>query len=207
MHHVILAKSLTVLATYPIHRCVVHQYVHGGNFAKVFAKMVKEKKLYKGIGFQCAYCSITRAIDTELYNHMTEHNEVLICNGSAISKVLLYPLQIMERSKQTARKLKMFAGIQYQYLVYTTGYYAFYKFYNFLEKRVKTKNKNVNASIVGGLSGAATEITTNPLKVIKTHLQEGRRIKTFKTYTNGLLPKIFLNGIQSSVFNLLWKLW
>jgi hypothetical protein len=205
MLNVIAAKGITVFATYPMHRAVLYQHIQGGSVINAVVKLVKKKKLYKGVMYQCGYSTACRVIDIEIWNRNHDKTNIYVANMSALCKLVLYPLQMMERMRQKGRKLGLFQGFQYQYLLNVVGNYVWTKSYNKLNESVKIKKKNLKNGVVGFVSGGCCEIVTNPLRVMRTCVQEGVKVKGYNYLTNGIYSKIVLNCIQSCMFNILWK--
>ena len=187
----LLAKIGETLILYPIHASIQKQYIDNISFKKAFLKLKKEKNIYSGVGFRCTHTGIQRVLDISIWKCLTNvplSNNDLInhCIGgniSAVSKLLLYPIQTAERVKQNKgskrlnticknHKKLLLNGIKYQYLINALGYTIWWKSYEEAEKRMNcVKNETVKHCSIGFMSGVAVDLSTHVFHVAKSNLQ------------------------------------
>tara|TARA_B100001094_G_scaffold332758_1_gene406319 strand:- start:2317 stop:3012 length:696 start_codon:yes stop_codon:yes gene_type:complete len=224
-----LAKIGETLLLYPIHAGIHHQYLHNVSFKSAMIHLKRNKKVYTGVGIRCVHTGVQRILDISIWKRLNETplsnndtlNHYIGGNISAISKLALYPIQTAERIKQSrgSRRLKtilrnhkklLFNGIRYQYLINSFGYTIWWKSYETIENKINSqkiiKNKNVKNLSTGFFSGVVVDLSTHVLHVAKTNLQQNKKLQIGQMFKKGLKFKMLLSGIESSIFNFLWKL-
>ena len=220
-----LAKIGETLILYPIHAGIQHQYISNVSFKSAILHLKQNKKLYSGVGIRCVHTGLQRILDISIWKCLNENpinsndtiNHCIGGNISAISKLTLYPIQTAERIKQSkgTKRLKtvlrnhkklLLNGIKYQYLINSIGYTIWWKSYEEAEKQICIQNKYINNLCSGFISGVIVDSSTHILHVAKSNLQQNKKLHISKMFQKGLKTKIILSGIESSLFNILWKL-
>lgn len=158
--------------------------------------------------FQIASSCVHRCADIIIYDNYgyTTRSACL----SYIVRMLTFPIQTMEIYYQMNNKIVYtFSYIYKGFIAYNVcnfvAYVTWFKSMKFLDKHINCKNKQLKIFIVGFLSGISTDITTNPIKVIKSNLQNRSFCKSdifiFSNYLyRGLLLRFVLSGVQNVIF-------
>tara|TARA_B100000795_G_C22749204_1_gene418635 strand:+ start:43 stop:837 length:795 start_codon:yes stop_codon:yes gene_type:complete len=83
----------------------------------------------------------------------------------------------------------------------------------------ETKNNTIKNLCIGFACSTTSDIITNPIRILKTYKQSNKKTISYKKalkeiigskgiinfYLRGLPIKLFMNGINSSIFLVLWK--
>ena len=75
-----------------------------------------------------------------------------------------------------------------------------------LRKQICVQNKYIKTLCSGFISGVIVDSSTHILHVAKSNLQQNKKLHVSKMFKKGLKTKIILSGIESSLFNCLWKI-
>ena len=102
------------------------------------------------------------------------------------------------------------------------GTFSWFGVHNFLNTKYKNDFNNyfnIKHGIIGLTASITTDILTNPLRILKIYKQSNEQNISYKTTINtiikekgiselvlrGLKTRLLIHGIQSVIFNVLWK--
>lgn len=226
----IAVKSSEILLFYPLHSIIYYQHVNNSTLLTTIKNLNNNQGFYNGIRFQLMYLPINKFIDLQCYkDYGTSIYGGLICS---FLKGFTYPLNSFEvyyNLHSCYPKIKnLYNGYSFYFISNTLSYVIWFNSLEYFNKKIKfdaneREKKNILSFTklkkdfyVGFLSGIIVDIAMNPLRVIKTNLQndykntikniyklENYNIFNSKSLVNrGLKSKLLLSALQSSYFNI-----
>ena len=219
----ILIKTSEILLFYPLNSTIYYQHINNTNIINTIKILYKNQGFYNGIRFQIMYLPINKFIDLQCYkDYCSSLYGGLICS---CLKTFTYPIHSFEvyyNLHSCYPKIKnLYNGYSFYFISNTMSYVIWFNCLEFFNKKIEF-NENIREKkikkdfCVGFLSGIIVDILMNPLRVIKTNLQNDykktiKNIYKFEDYNifnpksivnRGLKSKLILSALQSSYFNI-----
>lgn len=224
----IFVKISEISIFYPLHSIIYYQHVNCTTISKTIQNLNKYRGFYNGIHFQLMYLPINKFIDLQCYRDYDKSiYGRLMCSSI---KVLTYPIHSFEvyyNLYSRYPKIKnLYNGNSFYFISNTLSYVIWFNSLEYFNKKIKIcedkvikSNKDIiiHNFCVGFISGLIVDVLMNPLRVIKTNLQNDykntiKNLLKLETYIifnkknlliRGLKSRLILSGLQSSYFNLL----
>lgn len=214
---------------YWIKPIIKNQHIYGDSLLKTYTILSSDKdifRFYRGFVPHIIKSGIGRTADITLYKKLSttiDNNKYtsLISGGcSSIIKIATMPLDTVSNIYQVHGKYginyingNLYRGTVAYGLTHGLSTSIWLYSYNYLKNDNHFSNNNLNHIYNGFFSSFITDIIVNPLRVIKTNKQV---LNTKNTYHNiltnlkgqfyrGFKTRLFYNGINSSLFVLLWQ--
>ena len=205
----ILVKSSEILLFYPFHSIINYQHINNISIKNSFKQIYYKNRFYNGIRFQLMYLPINRFIDLQCYqNYNITLYSAFICSSL---KAFTYPLNTFEIYYNLYGKYPKINTLYNGYTLYfisnTMGYLIWFNCLEYFNKNIEFDSKICKNFYVGFMSGIIVDVLMNPLRVMKTNLQNSNiSLKNIFSSQNilyrGLKIKLFLSALQSSFFNI-----
>ncbi len=204
-------KSIEISIFYPIYSIIHYQHINNIGIYKTIKQMNNTTGFYRGIQFNLLYLPINKYMDLLIYKYYDSSIQASLLSSSF--KIFTYPLNTCEIYYLLNNKLPKFHniynGISLYYVSNTFSYLIWYKSINYYNKHIEIQDYNLKNAIIGLISGLTVDIIMNPLRVIKSNLQNFNKItfNNIKFIDRGLKMKLLLSSLQSSFFNTIiqWK--
>ena len=217
--------------------------------AKLLYKQGKFIRFYRGYLPAITVASICKTGDLNAYYLVNQYNlsnfqkNSIISFSSCLTRLMIVPIDTLDmflqvEGKQGFNLLKnkvknegikvLYHGSSMWLTTNFIGTYVWFGVYNYLDLKFKTKITNENENtlktdlkngIIGIGSSLACDITTNPLRMLKTYKQSNKNTITYLSslkniinetgivslFYRGLGTRIITHGLQSSLFVIVWK--
>ena len=203
----IAVKSSEILLFYPLHSIINYQHINYTNIKNTIKQINYKKGFYNGIKFQLMYLPINRFIDLQCYkDYNISFKAAILCSTL---KAFTYPLNTFEiyyKLHGKYPKIKnLYNGYGFYFLSNTTSYIIWFNCLEYFNNNINIESNIIKNFCVGFISGIIVDIAMNPLRVIKTNLQNNISFKNIFNKQNiiyrGLKTKLILSALQSSYFN------
>jgi len=196
---------------YPFHTIIYYQHINNVSFINTIKNIYNIgyfSRFYSGLPFNVVYAPINKFIDLEIYKKYGSTTEgALICSTV---KSLTYPIHTIEVFYNINRTMPKFIhiynGYSFFFLSNSISYVLWYKLLERFNTGFAIKNKILKDGVVGLTSGLIVDLLMNPIRVLRTNLQNNLSIRNIafgSFYNRGIVPKLMLSAIQSAYFNVL----
>lgn len=217
----ILVKTSEIALFYPLHSIIYYQHIYPTNILETIQQLYKNRGFYNGIRFQLMYLPINRFIDIQCYrDYGSNIYGGLTCSSLKLFTYPLHSIEVYYNLHSCFPKIcNLYNGYSIYFISNTLSYTIWFNCLEFFNEKFRYylyDNEINNYSYVskikkdfcvGFLSGTIVDILMNPLRVLKTNLQNDyrktiRNIFKLENYNRGIKSRIILSGLQSSYFNI-----
>ena len=204
----IIIKTSEILLFYPLHSIIYYQHINNSNFKKTIKILNANKNFYSGIRFQLMYLPINKFIDLQTYtDYGSSIKGGIICS---FLKSFTYPINTFEvhynLNNKYPKKNYLYKGFSIYFISNSISYYIWFNILEYFNKKVEIKSTILKNAYVGIISGIIVDVIMNPLRVIKTNLQNNvsyDKLNFNNIIFRGIKSKLILSAFQSSYFNIL----
>lgn len=203
----IIIKTSEILLFYPLHSIIYYQHVNNSSLLSTIKNLNNNQGFYNGIRFQLMYLPINKFIDLQCYKDYGSNIEgSVICS---LFKIFTYPMNTFEVFYNLNKKYphinNLYNGYKFYFLSNSISYYIWFNSLEYFNKKISIENNIQKNACVGFLSGIIVDILVNPLRVIKTNLQNNillNKLNTNIIFFRGIKSKLILSALQTSYFNI-----
>tara|TARA_B100001093_G_scaffold514654_1_gene589175 strand:- start:794 stop:1465 length:672 start_codon:yes stop_codon:yes gene_type:complete len=204
----IIVKTSEILLFYPLHSIIYYQHINNSNLKKTIKILNANKNFYSGIRFQLMYLPINKFIDLQTYtDYGSNIKGGIICS---LLKSFTYPINTFEvhynLNNSYPKFTNLYNGYYFYFISNSLSYVIWFNTLEYFNKKVEIKSNILKNAYVGFISGIIVDVIMNPLRVIKTNLQNNLsydKLNFNNIMFRGIKSKLILSAFQSSYFNIL----